>query len=57
MQQRGIWKGGLHAAAEKATHRDLGVEERLERQRHAAEHLCHKQRVGAVIEDWGEAAK
>jgi hypothetical protein len=38
-------------AVPRAAHRDLGIEEGLQRQRHAADHLGHKQRVGAVVQD------
>jgi hypothetical protein len=36
-----------------AAHRDLGVEEGLERERHPAEHLGDEEGVGAVVQDWG----
>ena len=35
----------------------LGVEERLERVRHPAEHLGHEERAGAVVEDAADAAR
>ena len=45
------------ALLEGVVDRQLRVEERLERVRHAAEHLGHEQRAGAVVEDAADVAR